>query len=282
MSALQNSWEASDFRCPVCFNLFGVCDSADNCPVFVCSNHHTTCRNCMRTMQQSGSPACAECRDPLRAPCAPNRILIPFLERATLPCGACTYSKPLSIHAIHQHALECPQAMVQCPMPSSENTDEICGHRMRLAELWEHCLQTHASAPAAQVPCVDGTATVTGSLAPGASTSISYASTLDGSTQGRWALMLAREDGGLAIRVRRFTLEAETPVSNLRAAVETCDEYGMVVRLPGVLRANEAGGRDSGKRMLVPDALVRGLSGPAHPARVHVAVELCMGASPGA
>ena len=84
------------------------------------------------------------------------------------------------------------------------------------------------------------------------------------------------QDGGLAIRVRRFTLEAETPVWNVRAAIESCDEYGLVVRMPGILRASEAGG--SVKRLLVPDALVRGLSDPATPGRLHVAVELCMGA----
>lgn len=277
MSVMQGSWEANDFRCPVCFNLFGTVDSADNCPVFVCGNHHTMCRNCVRSVQQSASPACAECREALSTPCVPNRILVPFLERAALPCGACSYSKPLDIHAMHEHALECPQAMAQCQMPSSENPDETCGRRMRLADLWEHCLQTHATAPVAQVPCVDGIATLTGSLAPGCSTSVSYASTLDGNTQGRWALMLSHEDGGLAIRVRRFTLETETPVWNLRAAVESCDEYGLVVRMPGILRASEAGG--SVKRLRIPDPLVRGLADPANPGRLHVAVELCMGAA---
>jgi hypothetical protein len=59
---------------------------------------------------------CPQCRTALWTDAKPNRGFINVLAKLALPCGACACARLLSCAEAQQHALECTNSHIRCPM----------------------------------------------------------------------------------------------------------------------------------------------------------------------
>lgn len=192
MAGKKPSWEAADFRCPVCMCLFETEEGGSGFPFFICENHHSLCRDCITEVKHTVSPACPECRSSIVVNPTPNRIIVQFMQRVTQACGACDLQNELNITEMHAHAPECPEAFVTCCMGSNNNAGNLCGRKMRQTMMWDHCISEHALTPVTTITFTSNNIILTGHISPNSNSNIAYFIAIRGDMQTKWSLEITR------------------------------------------------------------------------------------------
>ena len=143
----DDTWESHAYRCPICMQIFSEECTTNMTPLIVCPNIHTVCRNCCNTLkdqQRGGVDAkCPQCRVDVWKNEVLNREKIYFLTKSMLACGSCSNDTPMSCGTARQHARECAENHITCPLLNNDVILSRCTQGMNISALWEHCQKFH-------------------------------------------------------------------------------------------------------------------------------------------
>jgi len=116
-------------------------------PLIVCQNIHTVCRGCCVTLKEQqrggGDAKCPQCRVDMWKHEVLNREKLYFLSKSMLACGSCANDTAMSCSTARQHARECAENHITCPLLNNDVVLSRCTQGMNISALWEHCQKFH-------------------------------------------------------------------------------------------------------------------------------------------
>lgn len=239
------TWEASDWRCPVCIQLYCPTPGSANEPLIICDNMHTMCRACLN-QNAIRTNTCPQCRIPCSdvSSCMSNRYIISFMERFSLRCGSCSLETKLNYDQIRKHSLECPMLRMQCPFPHTVCPENICRQNLVISSLWDHCKSVHAT-ETHSVECTrkaDDSYTGIFSIPVTVNSRQNIFLSLTGDMTDTLNMCLhiyqvQDEDGksAVCIALRRFFPEHSARMTRVLVAIEVDEIYGLVMPLSDLL-----------------------------------------------
>jgi len=143
----DETWESHAYRCPICMQIYSEENGSNMTPLIVCQNIHTVCRACCTTLKEQqrggGDAKCPQCRIEVWKHEVLNREKIYFLSKSMLACGSCANSTTMSCSTARQHARECAENHITCPLLNNDVVLSRCSQGMNISALWEHCQKFH-------------------------------------------------------------------------------------------------------------------------------------------
>ena len=168
-------------------------------------------------------------------------------------CGGCESAIDMPCETAQNHARECSENHITCPLLNNDLMLSQCTQSMSVSALWEHCQQFHTNAPSHAVAMVNAEACENNWMSATMSVSLtfernhySYFTITTPTNQYNMCVHVTREvcdvirtDPKILLCVRRFFPETELTFHRKIISLEIGSICGMILPIPDVVSAYE-------------------------------------------